>query len=96
VSTLAELGYDYVAWRTKRGWSAAHAVAGADTVGPEDCGGYWTACRVRIPKDALDYTRWPEGTVASRGPYAWVARIHQMDGALCNHCRRLLKKEGER
>lgn len=98
-SELEELGYDYVAWRTKRGWSAAHVVVGADTVTPDDCAGYWTACRRVVPEDALEYRRFPSGAVASRalenGEFATIARwLHSGDGGRCQNCERILKREG--
>jgi hypothetical protein len=64
-------------------------------MGPADCAGYWTACGIQVPEHAVEYANWPKGDVASRGPYAWVAR-YQIDGPLCGNCKRRLKQGGLR
>jgi hypothetical protein len=100
--TLEHLGYGFVAWRTRQGWSAAHVVVGADTAVPGDCGGYYTACRRIVPEAALEYATHPQGSIASR-PFEntpdplvnYISRMAQgLDGDMCVHCRRLLQKEG--
>lgn len=100
--TLEQLGYGFVAWRTRYGWSAAHVVVGADTMPPDDCRGYYTACRRIVPEAALECAQHPPGSIASR-PFEntpepivnYISRMARgLDGDMCEHCKRLLQKEG--
>jgi len=96
--TLDEIGWGWVAWKSKSGWSKSHVVIGADTVSPDDCTGYATACGKTVVEDATEYADYPTGrTWDERGSglsSTWRAMDPTGMAHCCNHCKTILEREG--